>query len=189
MFPNAFRCRPASTYQEPTADPWSGSPLVVGVGSGCASRRADERRHHPGDPHPARSSRLPRGHSGVPAHRQATPLLVVRDRPGWRCRLAVGEAPRRGPSSSGPCHLPPRPGAYRDRARLGHQLGICSSGTTSTTAMNRTVFHSWAGVHRVGVNGLRPRHRMAFAIARDRHRDPCILVVAGVGEHRASSAR
>ena len=58
---------------------------------------------------------------------QTTPLLVVRDRSGWRCWLGVGEAPRRGPSTSGLYRFHPRPSAYRDRSRLGHQLGVRSS--------------------------------------------------------------
>ena len=63
---------------------------------------------------------------------QATPLLVVPDRSGWRCWLGVGEAARRGPSTSGSYRFHPRPSAYRDRSRLGHQLGLRSSCRSSS---------------------------------------------------------
>jgi hypothetical protein len=68
---------------------------------------------------------------------QATPLLVVRDSSGWRCCLGVGEAPRRGPSTSGSYRFQPRPSPYRDRSRLGHQLGVrssCHSSSASSAA-------------------------------------------------------
>jgi len=64
---------------------------------------------------------------------QTTPL-VVRARSGWRCWLVVGEAPRRGPSTSGLYRFHPWPSAYRDRSRLGHQLGVRSSCRSSSAA-------------------------------------------------------
>jgi hypothetical protein len=72
---------------------------------------------------------------------QTTPPLVVRDRSGWRCWLGVGEAPRRGPSTSGLYRFHPRPSAYRDRSRLGHQLGVrssCRSSAARVTQVART---------------------------------------------------
>jgi hypothetical protein len=65
---------------------------------------------------------------------QATPLLVVPDRSGWRCWLGVGETARRGPSTSGSYRFHPRPSAYRDRSRLGHQLGLRSSCRSSSAS-------------------------------------------------------
>jgi hypothetical protein len=65
---------------------------------------------------------------------QPTTLLVVPDRSGWRCCLGVGEAPRRGPSTSGSYRLNPRPSAYRGRSRLGHQLGVRSSCRSSAAS-------------------------------------------------------
>ena len=65
---------------------------------------------------------------------QATPLLVVPDRSGWRCWLGVGEAPRRGPSTSWSYRFHPRPSAYRGRSRLGHQLGVRSSCRSSAAS-------------------------------------------------------
>jgi hypothetical protein len=62
---------------------------------------------------------------------------VVPDRSGWRCWLGMGEAPKRGPSTSGLCRFHPRPSAYRDRSRLGHQLGVrsrCRSSWASSAA-------------------------------------------------------
>jgi hypothetical protein len=65
---------------------------------------------------------------------QATPLLVVGDRFGWRGWLRVGETARRGSSTSGSYRFHPRPGAYRDRSRLGHQLGLRSSCRSSSAS-------------------------------------------------------
>jgi hypothetical protein len=62
---------------------------------------------------------------------------VVPDRSSWRCWLGVGEAPKRGPSTSGLYRFHPRPSAYRDRSRLGHQLGVrscCRSSSASSAA-------------------------------------------------------
>ena len=70
---------------------------------------------------------------------QATALLVVPDRSGWRCCLGVGEAPRRGPSTSGSYRLHPRPSAYRGRSRLGHQLGVRSSCRSSAASSGTRV--------------------------------------------------
>ena len=70
---------------------------------------------------------------------QATPLLVVPDRSGWRCWLRVGETARRAPSTSGSYRFHPRPSAYRDRSRLDHQLGLrssCRSSSASSGGVN-----------------------------------------------------
>ena len=71
-----------------------------------------------------------------------TPLLVVRDRSGWPCWLVVGKAPRRGPSTSGLYRFHCRPGAYRDRSRLGHQLGVRSSCGSSSASSAATLIAS-----------------------------------------------
>src|SRR5271168_174356 len=68
---------------------------------------------------------------------QATPLLVVSDRSGWRCWLGVGETARRGPSTVGSYRFHPRPSPYRDRSRLGHQLGVRSSCRSSASSAAR----------------------------------------------------
>src|SRR4029079_13864405 len=70
---------------------------------------------------------------------QATALLVVPDRSGWRCCLGVGEAPRRGPSTSGSYRFHPRPSAYRGRSRLGHRLGVRSSCPSSSASSATSV--------------------------------------------------
>lgn len=57
---------------------------------------------------------------------EATPHLVVPDWSGWRCWLDLGEAPKRGPSTSGSYRFHPRPSAYRNRSRLGHRMGVRS---------------------------------------------------------------
>jgi hypothetical protein len=72
---------------------------------------------------------------------QATPLLVVPDRSGWRCWLGVGETARRGPSTSGSYRFHPRPSAHRDRSRLGHQRGLrssCRSSSASSVYVSNT---------------------------------------------------
>jgi hypothetical protein len=66
---------------------------------------------------------------------ETTPLLVVRDSPGWPGWLGVGEALRRRPSASGSYRFRPRPGAYRDWSRLGHQLGVRSSCRSSSACV------------------------------------------------------
>ena len=74
-------------------------------------------------------------HDSVSASgRHRATALVVRDRSGWRCWLGVGKAPRRGPSTSGLYRFHPRPSAYRDRSRLGHQLGVRSSCRSSSAS-------------------------------------------------------
>jgi len=65
---------------------------------------------------------------------QATTVLVVPNRFGWRCWLGVGKAPWREPSTSGSYRFHPRPSAYRDRSRLGHQLGVPSSCRSSSAS-------------------------------------------------------
>src|SRR5271168_2933488 len=81
---------------------------------------------------------------------QATPLLVVSDRSGWRCWLGVGETARRGPSTVGSYRFHPRPSAYRDRSRLGHQLGVrssCwSSSPSSVTRVNASSTNTGASL-------------------------------------------
>ena len=81
---------------------------------------------------------------------QTTPLVVVPDRSGWRCRLGVGQAPRRGPSNSGSYRFHPRPSAYRDRSWLGHQLGVRSScRSSSASSAARVTQEARTPAHRV----------------------------------------